>query len=75
MRRAIVVCERTFHHLIALFCTVAGKLSDAIRQGADFCNEINDLERTAHSHWSEKSFCMKHLAEALKVNPQQQSEC
>jgi hypothetical protein len=40
-----------------------------------FCNEINDLERTAHSQMSEKTFWMKHLAEALKVNPQQQTEC
>jgi hypothetical protein len=36
MQSAIVECERTFHHLIAHFCTVAGKLSDAIRHGTEF---------------------------------------
>jgi hypothetical protein len=37
--------EGTLHHLIALFCTVAGKLSDASAAKPDFCNEIKDLER------------------------------
>jgi hypothetical protein len=45
---ATVECERTIHHLIALFCTVAGKPSSATRPVPDFCNEINNLERSLH---------------------------
>ncbi|MDP3137756.1 MAG: hypothetical protein Q8N17_15660 [Burkholderiaceae bacterium] len=34
----------TFHHLIALFCTVSGNHSTASHGRNNFCNEINDLE-------------------------------
>jgi hypothetical protein len=42
---AQVGCEGSFHHLIALFCTVAGKLSCASTRSRDFSNEIKHLER------------------------------
>jgi hypothetical protein len=36
--------EDTFHHLIALFCTVAGKALTARGLATNYCNEIKDLE-------------------------------
>src|SRR5437868_10213588 len=48
--------EGTIHHLIALFCTVAGKDGGASPVVPDFCNEINDLERTLRPIRVEKSF-------------------
>jgi hypothetical protein len=37
--------EGTFHHLIALFCTVAGKAHRGKGLATNFCNEIKDLAR------------------------------
>jgi hypothetical protein len=37
-------CRRTFHHLIALFCTVAAKTIYASGPATNFSNEIKDLE-------------------------------
>jgi hypothetical protein len=48
--------EGTLHHLIALFCTVAGKLSDASAAKPDFCNEIKDLERLWYVATRQKPF-------------------
>jgi hypothetical protein len=44
----MAACEGTIHHLIALFCTVAGKLRRARRMFSAYRNEINDLERFLH---------------------------
>jgi hypothetical protein len=41
--RAMAECERTFHHLIAHFSTVAGKPSSASGDSPDLCNQIKDL--------------------------------
>jgi hypothetical protein len=65
----------TFSHFIALFCTVAGKRSNASRAQPDFCNEIKDLERILRLVRRKKPFWMKHLAEALHVKPQQIRRC
>jgi hypothetical protein len=61
----------TFSHFIALFCTVAGKSSGASPAQPEFCNEIKDLERNLMLIKHKKPFCMKHLAEAVQVKPQQ----
>ncbi|MEW6465707.1 MAG: hypothetical protein AB1434_07400 [Pseudomonadota bacterium] len=37
--------EGTFHHLIALFCTVAGNAQAASALATKFFNEIKDLGR------------------------------
>ncbi|HSH91361.1 MAG TPA: hypothetical protein VK996_15345, partial [Ramlibacter sp.] len=42
------------HHLIALFCTVAGKLSGASTRSGNFSNEINDLGRALHPEARQK---------------------
>jgi len=65
----------TIHHLIALFCTVAGKLCHARRITPRYCNEINDLEAVLHIHWAQNPFWMNYLALAVNVNPQQRTEC
>jgi hypothetical protein len=67
--------QGTFSHFIALFCTVAGKPSNASRAAPDFCNEIKDLERFLSALARKKPFWMKHLAEALQVKPQQIRRC
>jgi hypothetical protein len=51
-----VVCEGTIHHLIALFCTVAGKHSSASAPAPGFCNEIKDLELLLHTGMQQKPF-------------------
>jgi hypothetical protein len=63
----------TFSHFIALFCTVAGKASSASGAGADFCNQIKDLERKAQLLQRKKPFQMNDLAEAVEVKPQQKT--
>jgi hypothetical protein len=37
--------EGSFHHLIALFCTVAAISGDSKPEGTIICNEIKHLER------------------------------
>ena len=44
------------HHLIALFCTVAGKLSGASAVARGFSNEINDLEHSLQVSCWQKLF-------------------
>jgi hypothetical protein len=60
--------EGTFHHLIALFSTVAGNAHAARGLATIFCNEIKDLETKPKVELGQKSFQVKHLAQALKVN-------
>jgi hypothetical protein len=60
--------EGTFHHLIALFSTVAGNAPAARGLATIFCNEIKDLETKPKVAGGQKSFQVKHLAQALKVN-------
>ena len=40
--------EGTFHHLIALFCTVSANTSVLVGLATNFCNEINDLGAFLH---------------------------
>jgi hypothetical protein len=53
----------TIHHLIALFCTVAGKLSGA---RMNFDNEINNLQLLSNDI-IKKPFQIRHLASIVKV--------
>jgi hypothetical protein len=57
----------TIHHLIALFCTVAGKASRASQPLRKNHNEINDLELVLRPVWAQKAFQSKHLPLALNV--------
>jgi hypothetical protein len=40
--------EGTFHHLIALFCTVSGNIHHGKGTTTIFCNEIKDLASISH---------------------------
>jgi hypothetical protein len=62
-----VECEGTIHHLIALFCTVAGKHSSASAVALGFCNGINDLAVFLQFPKHLISLQMKHLAHAMNV--------
>jgi hypothetical protein len=51
----------TFHHLIALFCTVAGKALQARALAINFCNEIKDLEAFCKEEKRQNPLSGKHL--------------
>ncbi|MCL4772106.1 MAG: hypothetical protein KJZ76_17470 [Burkholderiaceae bacterium] len=60
----------TFHHLIALFCTVAGKAAFATGFATTSCNEIKDLGAVLHVHVRQKTFYTKQLDAPMKVTPE-----
>ncbi|HRO81515.1 MAG TPA: hypothetical protein PLR92_08790, partial [Alicycliphilus denitrificans] len=57
----------TFHHLIALFCTVAGKARQATGESTKFCNEIKDLEPDSEVDIGQMSLLIKHLHAGMQV--------
>ncbi len=59
--------EGTFHHLIALFCTVSGNHGFANASETKFNNEINDLDRKFRARKQKKTKQIKHLGWAMKV--------
>ncbi|HNN88759.1 MAG TPA: hypothetical protein PKN26_04845 [Giesbergeria sp.] len=60
----------TFHHLIALFCTVAGKAVFATGFATTSCNEIKDLDASLHVQVRQKTFARKQLGAPMKVTPE-----
>jgi hypothetical protein len=52
----MAACEGTIHHLIALFCTVAGKRQGARRMFPAYCNEIKDLAPHLHDSMRQNPF-------------------
>ena len=59
--------QGTFHHLIALFSTVAGKEHRARGHATQICNEINDLDRTSQGGLGIKPLFIKHLDSVREV--------
>jgi hypothetical protein len=60
----------TFHHRIALFCTVAGKAVFATGFATTSCNEIKDLDASLHVQVRQKTFARKQLGAPMKVTPE-----
>jgi hypothetical protein len=60
----------TFHHLIALFCTVAGKAGHARGHATNFCNEIKDLEAFPEKEKHQNPLSNKHLELPMQVIPE-----
>jgi hypothetical protein len=60
----------TFHHLIALFCTVAGKAGHARGHATIFCNEIKDLEAFQEEEKRQNPLSNKHLERPMQVIPE-----
>ncbi|MBI3103094.1 MAG: hypothetical protein HYY98_16315 [Burkholderiales bacterium] len=60
----------TFHHLIALFCTVTGKAVFTTGFATTSCNEIKDLGVVLHVSVRQKTFCAKQLDAPMKVTPE-----
>jgi hypothetical protein len=56
-------CDGTFHHLIALFSTVAGKAHSTKVRAGIFCNQINDLAAVANAERTQKNV----LKQALRL--------
>jgi hypothetical protein len=59
--------EGTFHHLIALFCTVSAIATLASPLATIFFNEIKYLETIAKVNFSKNTFKIKYLARLVKV--------
>ncbi|WP_404300429.1 hypothetical protein [Alicycliphilus denitrificans] len=57
----------TFHHLIALFCTVAGKARQPIGESTKFCNEINDLAPYLKAKIKWNPLLIKYLDAGMQV--------
>jgi hypothetical protein len=62
--------EGTFHHLIALFCTVAGKAHRTRGCPPNFGNEINNLGATLQPTKRQKLLKKKNLRKPMKVTSQ-----
>jgi hypothetical protein len=62
--------KHTFHHLIALFCTVPANARRASPLATNFFNEIKDLEPILKQFLQRKTFKMKDLAHVVNVMPQ-----
>jgi hypothetical protein len=61
-----VECEGTVHHLIALFCTVAGNSFHATLSLRGIFNEINDLGLVPNPVWGQKTVLDEALSEATE---------
>ena len=62
--------EGTFHHLIALFCTVAGKVPTSGPGATKYCNEINNLAPVDKILGRQNPLMDKHLAIRMHVIPE-----
>jgi hypothetical protein len=67
-----VGCEGSFHHLIALLPTVAGKPSRASKRQVLFSNEIKDLELILGAWCLPKPLKINDLANPLNVEHEAQ---
>ncbi|MCD2511153.1 hypothetical protein [Comamonas endophytica] len=64
-----------FHHLIALFSTVAANRCAATAGVTIICNEIKDLERSQKPCLGKKPLPHKHLLNSVHVNSQAPHDC